>query len=142
MYCYQRSQYIRLHSKKNSFRGNYMRKYGMYFLISCLKQSSGLCKRYTFGPRGSIQFPSTWSWRAMIKKYIFIYLYLLTTLKTNKCQWVRVGIRYSAFDYAFFHKCVSCDVIGLLSLHKSLLKKRYYLVVTSWFLYINIKYLD
>jgi hypothetical protein len=30
MYCYQRSQYIRLNSKKNSFRGKYMRKYGMY----------------------------------------------------------------------------------------------------------------
>ena len=29
MYCYQRSQYIRLNSKKNSFRGNYMRKYGI-----------------------------------------------------------------------------------------------------------------
>ena len=30
MYCYQRSQYIRLNSKKNSFRGNYMRKYGIH----------------------------------------------------------------------------------------------------------------
>ena len=29
MYCYQRSQYIRLKSKKNIFRGNYMRKYGI-----------------------------------------------------------------------------------------------------------------
>ena len=28
MYCYQRSQYIRLNSKKHSFRGNYSRKYG------------------------------------------------------------------------------------------------------------------
>ena len=28
MYCDQRSQYIGLNSKKNSFRGNYMRKYG------------------------------------------------------------------------------------------------------------------
>ena len=28
MYCDQRSQYIRPKSKKNSFRGNYMRKYG------------------------------------------------------------------------------------------------------------------
>ena len=28
MYCHQRSQYIRLNSKKNSFRGNYSRKYG------------------------------------------------------------------------------------------------------------------
>ena len=31
MYCYQRSQYIRLNSKKNSFRGNYSRKYGKFF---------------------------------------------------------------------------------------------------------------
>ena len=30
MYCDQRSQYIRLNSKKNSFRGNYSRKYGKY----------------------------------------------------------------------------------------------------------------
>ena len=30
MYCHQRSQYIRLNSKKNSFRGNYSRKYGIY----------------------------------------------------------------------------------------------------------------
>ena len=29
MYCDQRSQYIRLNSKKNSFRGNYSRKYGI-----------------------------------------------------------------------------------------------------------------
>ena len=29
MYCNQRSQYIRPNSKKNSFRGNYMRKYGI-----------------------------------------------------------------------------------------------------------------
>ena len=29
MYCDQRSQYIRSMSKKNSFRGNYMRKYGI-----------------------------------------------------------------------------------------------------------------
>ena len=29
MYCYQRSHYIRLNSKKNSFRGNYSRKYGL-----------------------------------------------------------------------------------------------------------------
>ena len=28
MYCEQRSQYTRLNSKKNSFRGNYSRKYG------------------------------------------------------------------------------------------------------------------
>ena len=28
MYCHQRSQYIRLNSKKNSFRGNSSRKYG------------------------------------------------------------------------------------------------------------------
>ena len=28
MYCEQRSQYIRFNSKKNSFRGNYWRKYG------------------------------------------------------------------------------------------------------------------
>ena len=28
MYCEQRSQYIRPNSKKNSFRGNYSRKYG------------------------------------------------------------------------------------------------------------------
>ena len=27
MYCEQRSQYIRLNSKKNSFRGNYLQKY-------------------------------------------------------------------------------------------------------------------
>ena len=36
MYCDQRSQYIGLNSKKNSFRGNYMRKYGMlryYFMF-------------------------------------------------------------------------------------------------------------
>ena len=31
MYCDQRSQYIRPKSKKNSFRGNYMRKYGKHF---------------------------------------------------------------------------------------------------------------
>ena len=30
MYCAQRSQYIRLNSKKNSFRGIYLRKYGIY----------------------------------------------------------------------------------------------------------------
>ena len=29
MYCDQRPQYIRPKSKKNSFRGNYMRKYGI-----------------------------------------------------------------------------------------------------------------
>ena len=29
MYCDQRSKYIRLNLKKNSFRGNYSRKYGM-----------------------------------------------------------------------------------------------------------------
>ena len=29
MYCHQRSQYIRPSSKKNSFRGNYSRKYGI-----------------------------------------------------------------------------------------------------------------
>ena len=32
MYCDQRWQYIRLNSKKNSFRGNYSRKYGIYFI--------------------------------------------------------------------------------------------------------------
>ena len=30
MYCHQRSQYIRSNSKKNSFRGNYSRKYGRH----------------------------------------------------------------------------------------------------------------
>ena len=30
MCCDQRSQYITLNSKKNSFRGNYLRKYGKY----------------------------------------------------------------------------------------------------------------
>ena len=30
MYCNQRSQYIRLNSKNNSFRGNYSRKYGIW----------------------------------------------------------------------------------------------------------------
>ena len=30
MYCDERSQYIRLNSKKNSFRGNYSRKYGTW----------------------------------------------------------------------------------------------------------------
>ena len=40
MYCYQRSQYIRLNSKKNSFRGNYMRKYG----TSTYLRSSAVCK--------------------------------------------------------------------------------------------------
>ena len=29
MYCHQRSQYIRLNSKRNSFRGNYSLKYGV-----------------------------------------------------------------------------------------------------------------
>ena len=29
MYCDQRSQYVRLNSKKNSFHGNYSRKYGI-----------------------------------------------------------------------------------------------------------------
>ena len=33
MYCDQRSQYIRQKSKKNSFRGNYMRKYGTVFIL-------------------------------------------------------------------------------------------------------------
>ena len=33
MYCDQRSQYIRPKSKKNSFRGNYMRKYGNWKLM-------------------------------------------------------------------------------------------------------------
>ena len=37
MYCDQRSQYIRLNSKKNSFRGNYSRKYGSIILIYFLK---------------------------------------------------------------------------------------------------------
>ena len=32
MYCDERSQYIRLNSKKNSFRGNYSQKYGKWFL--------------------------------------------------------------------------------------------------------------
>ena len=32
MYYDQGSQYKRPKSKKNSFRGNYMRKYGIYFL--------------------------------------------------------------------------------------------------------------
>ena len=31
MYCGQRSKYIRLNSKKNSFHGNYSRKYGSQF---------------------------------------------------------------------------------------------------------------
>ena len=30
MYCHQRSQYIRPNSKKNSFHGNYSRKYGKW----------------------------------------------------------------------------------------------------------------
>ena len=30
MYCDQRSQYIRPKSKKNSFRGNYVRKHGSH----------------------------------------------------------------------------------------------------------------
>ena len=33
MYCHQRSQYIRPKSKKNSFCGNYMRKYGTSFQV-------------------------------------------------------------------------------------------------------------
>ena len=33
MYCQQRSQYTRPKSKKNSFRGNYMRKYGISKLL-------------------------------------------------------------------------------------------------------------
>ena len=32
MYYDQRSHYIRLDPKKNSFRGNYMRKYGNLFI--------------------------------------------------------------------------------------------------------------
>ena len=32
MYCDQRSQYIRLKSKKNSFRGNYSRVYVIFFV--------------------------------------------------------------------------------------------------------------
>ena len=42
MYCEQRSQYIRLNSKKNSFHGNYLRIYGISFSND---QSIGL-KRY------------------------------------------------------------------------------------------------
>ena len=34
MYYDQRSQYIRLNSKKNSFRGNYSRKYGNLEVIN------------------------------------------------------------------------------------------------------------
>ena len=34
MCCDQRSQYIRLNSKKNSFRGNYLRKYGSFRIIA------------------------------------------------------------------------------------------------------------
>ena len=34
MYCNQRSQYIRPNSKKNSFRGNYSRKYGIQNLLN------------------------------------------------------------------------------------------------------------
>ena len=33
MYCDQRSQYIRPSSKKNSFRGNYSRKYGIFHFV-------------------------------------------------------------------------------------------------------------
>ena len=36
MYCKQRSQYVRPNSKKNSFRWNYSRKYGMYLDVLAL----------------------------------------------------------------------------------------------------------
>ena len=39
MYCGQRSQYIRLKSKKNSFRGNHSRKYGMHIYIASGKST-------------------------------------------------------------------------------------------------------
>ena len=35
MYCDQRSYYIRLNSKKNSFRGNCTRKYGIHIFVFC-----------------------------------------------------------------------------------------------------------
>ena len=47
MYCGQRSQYIRLNSKKNSFRGNYSRKYGM--LLFWFREASQ--NLYTVFPR-------------------------------------------------------------------------------------------
>ena len=37
MYCDQRSQYIRPISKKNGFRGNYSRKYGICFWLKNIK---------------------------------------------------------------------------------------------------------
>ena len=46
MYCDQRSQYIRFISKKNSFRGNYSRKYGIWifqgFIVSKKNSCHGL----------------------------------------------------------------------------------------------------
>ena len=48
MYCFQRSQYIRLNSKKNSFRGNYSRKYGICLIF--------LKSRYLIEKRSNIQF--------------------------------------------------------------------------------------
>ena len=48
MYCDQRSQYIRTNSKKNSFRGNYSRKYGMYLTISSQGTSSHIKTKFQF----------------------------------------------------------------------------------------------
>ena len=45
MYCDQRSQYIRLNSKKNSFRGNYTRKYGICIVKSCETKVSFFAKK-------------------------------------------------------------------------------------------------
>ena len=42
MYCQQSSQYIRSNSKKNSFRGNYSRKYGNSFFNLEVKIRLGL----------------------------------------------------------------------------------------------------
>ena len=53
MYCDQRSQYIRPKSKKNSFRGNYSRKYGIWFQFQEILLSSA----FIWGAKGEIFIP-------------------------------------------------------------------------------------
>ena len=101
MYCEQRSQYIRPNSKKNSFRGNYSRKYGthnfMYIILSIFLYR-------TWKPQTLI---TSWAWpcgRWLKKRSMICSRRRETSIRNSKSKDVFFYIAHWAFYYTMVHK--------------------------------------
>ena len=118
MYCDQRSQYIRLNSKKNSFRGNYSRKYGRLkkTIVCTAVLRKELRRSQLWITRGRQQFQS------LKKKLRRRIEYSLFTFFHD--SWL-YDVKFSAQFFQLYFHCIVCSIPHETRVRSKLLESSY-----------------